>query len=811
MTPLRALSAQVERDLAQTFRPMGYSVSSLYGSVDIDSGDGETLRQGNVVVSTPEKLSFALKNDPTLIDDVGLVVLDEGHTLGPSEREVRYEVLVESLLAREDSNERRLVSLSALFPTPHEMAEIVAWLRQDEPGEPIHLDWRPTRQRFGTIQWMGNAGRLDISAGGQSSFVPRFVEPVAPPTRSRRRRSFPGNKPEFTLAAAWRFAGDGQRVFVYCPERRSVESLGRLVLQCIQQGVIAPLRSIDASIQDAINVGIEWLGEEHPAIRCLAHGVALHHGSLPRAFANEIERLLRTDACPLVIASPTLAQGLNLSASVLLVHSVYRNRERIKATEFANVAGRAGRAFIDLEALVLHVIWEEDLLRRRNAVRRWNALVAASGSMTAVSGLLDITVRICQRISIKAQVPFDEVLEHVTGNEAAWEYDSDYGTEHEVSENDWETDIAVLDSAILSLLTPESEFSEIDSKLGHALEGSLFSRMLLHRSPVDHTTLPGFLAERARYIWLNTSEGQRQGFHSAGVGYKTGAFLDASSSELVNLLLEAEEGIASQNVPVLTGAVVRFAETVLQVNPFRPLRDMPAQWQSALTAWLEGEPAAAVIATLGNDADGVNFLQEIISYRLPWAMEAVRVHGLAVDAQGASELKGQVPMVTESGTSHLSVNALIRCGFRSRQGAHRAVETTAGSFEDRTGMESWLMSRDVESKRRDPNWPTAQARREWELFYERERQRGGRTWIREVVQFSVDWRAEIPESGTDVVLELNPSNGGGTVLSPDYYELGSVQDSIDRQISHVVRARTGDEPNTIDVEFFGPSRSAPQR
>ena len=212
---------------------------------------------------------------------------------------------------------------------------------------------------------------------------------------------------------------------------------------------------------------------------------------------------------------------------------------------------------------------------------------------------------------------------------------------------------------------------------------------------------------------------------------------------------------------------------------------------------------------LDDGGDGVNFLQEIISYRLPWAMEAVRIQGLAVGTLGASELKGQVPMVTESGSSDLSVNALIRCGFRSRQGAHRAVETTAASFEDRTGMESWLMSRDVESRRHDPDWPSAQARREWEQFYERERQRGGRTWIREFVQFAVDWRDEIPESGTDIVLDLSSSNEEATVLSPDYYELGSIQGPINRPINHIVRARTGDEPNTIDVEFFGPSRNAP--
>ena len=56
--------------------------------------------------NTPtEKLDFALRNDPSLIDDVGLIVLDEGHMIGPSEREIRYETLVQRLLRRSDAAE----------------------------------------------------------------------------------------------------------------------------------------------------------------------------------------------------------------------------------------------------------------------------------------------------------------------------------------------------------------------------------------------------------------------------------------------------------------------------------------------------------------------------------------------------------------------------------------------------------------------------------------------------------------------------------------------------------------------------------
>lgn len=160
ITPLRALSAQVEYDLAETFKPLGFSVSTLYDSAGSDGADNEILRTRDIVVSTPEKLDFALRNDPFIIDDIGLVILDEGHMIGPEEREVRYEALVQKLLIRRDSAVRRIVCLSALFPNPDSMQDLVSWIRQDEPGNPIHSLWRPTRQRFGIVEWTNNAARL---------------------------------------------------------------------------------------------------------------------------------------------------------------------------------------------------------------------------------------------------------------------------------------------------------------------------------------------------------------------------------------------------------------------------------------------------------------------------------------------------------------------------------------------------------------------------------------------------------------------------------------------------------------------------
>lgn len=90
-------------------------------------------------------------------------------------------------------------------------------------------------------------------------------------------------------------------------------------------------------------VGREWLGAEHPAVRCLAIGVAIHHGRLPGPFLREVETLLAAGVLRVTVASPTLAQGLNLNAAVLLIPNLYRAGTLITGEEFANVAGRAGR------------------------------------------------------------------------------------------------------------------------------------------------------------------------------------------------------------------------------------------------------------------------------------------------------------------------------------------------------------------------------------------------------------------------------------------------------------------------------------
>ena len=151
---------------------------------------------------------------------------------------------------------------------------------------------------------------------------------------------FPSDNKELCLATAWRIIEDGQTLLIYCPLRRSVEPFAETIVDLHQRGLLPSLFDAAPDILDtAISLGEEWLGAHSPILACLRLGVALHHGALPTAYRKEIERLLRDGVLKVTISSPTLAQGLNLSATAIVKHSRQLNRELIKVSEFRNVIG----------------------------------------------------------------------------------------------------------------------------------------------------------------------------------------------------------------------------------------------------------------------------------------------------------------------------------------------------------------------------------------------------------------------------------------------------------------------------------------
>ena len=71
-----------------------------------------------------------------------------------------------------------------------------------------------------------------------------------------------------------------------------------------------------------------------------------------------IETDFRQRNLRVLVATNTLAQGVNFPVKTVIFHSCWRyheSRERISARDYWNIAGRAGRAGEETEGLIIHI------------------------------------------------------------------------------------------------------------------------------------------------------------------------------------------------------------------------------------------------------------------------------------------------------------------------------------------------------------------------------------------------------------------------------------------------------------------------
>jgi len=814
VTPLRALSAQTEASLQKTFGCLGYKISTLYGSIGSSDYEHDVLRDSQIVVATPEKIDFALRSDPHILDDVGLVILDEGHMIGLNEREIRYEAQIQRLLKRPDAADRRIVCLSAILPDGDQFEDFVEWLRRDEDGAAIVSPWRPTRVRFGHIDWQdrNDRGWLELNVEGERTFVPNFVAAV-PPAVGRRTKNFPKDQHELVLSTTWKLVDEGHSVLIFCPIKKSVEPYAERILEAHKQGFISPLLDEEAydEIKLALMTGREWFGEDHPILECLKLGVAIHHGSLPTPFRREVERLLQKGVLKVTVSSPTLAQGLNLSATCIIFHSIHRNREVIPASEFKNVVGRAGRAFVDVEGLVLFP--QFDLTDVRLA--QWRALIDDAGMLSMESGLLRLVMTFLIRIQESLggrEASLTDISEYILNNAEAWEFPVIFGErerKRQEAEDAWKKHLPFLDNSLLSLLG-ESDIpvEQIAEKLDEILASSLWERRLNRRSEQIQELCRNALVSRATYIWNNSTALQRKGYFLAGVGLQTGQQLDEIAPQANQLLVVANGAIINEDTERAIAAITDLAKLVFTIPVFSP-EELPDDWEQLLSGWLQGTE----ISALAGDEDvsrTLRFIEDTFGYLLPWGFEALRVRGVAngdkiddVFDLEDFELMRVVPAL-ETGTLNIAAAVLMQSGFAYRAAAINAVTSTGATFTDSAGLKAWLATDQVQQLTASGVWPSEETGEAWLDYLDRMEKKKIKVWKEWGFTGTAIWDVEsVPEAGTYIKLVVE-NDGANLLFSSGFEPLGRLKERFPPDLEGLLISRVDEDTSKVNFTYYGP-------
>ena len=816
VTPLRALSAQVERVLGRTFVPLGAAVTSLYGAIGASSVDQQTLVNADIVVATPEKLDFALRQDPLVLDDVGLIVLDEGHMIGLGSREIRYEALIQRLLRRSDAHDRRIVCLSAMFnPEDDYFKDFGKWLRHDAEGGSVHVQWRPTRRRLAHLDWLrSRTARLQF-LDDEEAFVVRFFE-EEPPATKRRKKNFPADDIEFCLATANAFARDGHAVLIYSPQRTQIDPLVREFVRVRRQGHLTHVKAPKPDhVAFAMAVGREWLGPKHPAVLALELGVGTHHGALPRPFQGAIEDLLEKKRLPILVASPTLAQGVDLSCSVLIFRSLTRfdaqtdRHKPISAAEFANVVGRAGRAYVDLDGIVVLPCFDPARQTRQHEI--FKQLIEDARNQELVSGFARLVVELAKILAERLEVPIDQLLEYVLNHREVWSDERLSASEGTDDDDDpaartLDEYVSDLDVAILSLVEPlDTPIEELAAMLDNVLKDSLWQRTLAHADEYTQSVEREVFVSRASWLWSHTTVQQRKACFSAGLGAGAGTFLFDQLDDLVELLVALQSAIEEKSTVKTVHVATMLVERVA-VNPAFSVRKPPEDWRGAFAHWVAGIGFAELLDGLAarEEQRTQAFIQDGVVFRLVWAVEAVRVQAVASGHARADELGDGPMLVFTHGVPSIPAALLCQSGYASRTGAVWLTKTLPADFTDMDALRAWVRENEA-ALSDDDFWDSDDHRLLWNRGSTTSHSDYARRWVRRNLTVSRHWRGQVPDEGSFV--RLVPGDGRTLLVCDDrLHALGHF--TVDCPTEGVVWDADVCKDGSLAIRYFGPKPAA---
>jgi hypothetical protein len=664
VAPFNALTNDVESGFNNLFSDLGLSLSSLTGSFESSAVDVQAAGDDLLIV-TPEKLDQLLRNRSEFLDELDLVVLDEGHIVGDETRGPKYELTVSRLRRRRP--EARFVVLSAVVPD-ETLEDFSRWLRA--AGEPISSDWRPTEQRLARLDWDGTRGSLVYPGAAGDLTVESVVRTQQypyrhPATGAIRRPRFPEptHRAQLAAAFAWQVIDQGP-VLVYCGKPQDASSVARALsarFGWAEARDEAPPKSLSRRARRSALVAEEWLGADHEITKCLQLGIGVHHAGLPAAVKSSVEDDFRDRNLSLLAATATLAQGVNLPVRTLIVHTTRRFDEEQSATvqlparDFWNIAGRVGRAGAETEGTVVFLSLNqtdaEDCAYYQ--LRRGDVEPVTSALYSLLQSL--VSARLSNR------------------------------------------DVArILDAEMLALLVEEETHAVDAAQLAEILGNSLFA-VQSFRSQTSAAPLWNVMAATSRAIRDGVPDlGARAVYASTGLSAVSCVRVHQHVRENLESLRSEFETPTAPSSDLLSLLLTGLS----QAREMTPRHAFDGSHQDLLAGWMDGEPVSGLASRYDADAMALTkFVEDFFGYRLPWGISGYL--SIAAFELGFAEVPQHllsVPVLVRYGVPSVTAAWAMSLGVPARGVAQQLGSRYEGTTTSPTsgGLRRWLSGLELE-------------------------------------------------------------------------------------------------------------------
>ncbi|HTA14026.1 MAG TPA: DEAD/DEAH box helicase [Solirubrobacteraceae bacterium] len=386
VSPLKALSYDIERNLRAPLRGIGAQVSVGIRTGDTSQAERAAMarKPPEILITTPESLYLILGSRArAMLSTVETVIVDEIHAVASVKRGAHLALTLERLEEQARSGDvGRTVQRVGLSATQNPLEEVGRFLvgpkrrvRILDTGVRKPLD---LRIQVPVESMKDLAGAPSGAQGGDP------LEPV-PGSESTRNSIWPAIYPELL-----RLVREHRSTIVFVNNRRSAERVALRLNELAGEGLegAAPGGGLD---------GVPVGGPAPPAPSEIARA---HHGSLSREERTLIEEQLKAGELPCLVATSSLELGIDMGAVDLVLQiespkSVARGLQRI---------GRAGHGVGDVSKGRIFPKFRGDLLECAVVCRRMRE--GAIESTVVPRNALDVLAQ--QIVAIAASAEFEE-------------------------------------------------------------------------------------------------------------------------------------------------------------------------------------------------------------------------------------------------------------------------------------------------------------------------------------------------------------------------------------------------------------------
>jgi len=358
VAPFRALCHEIRDDLSLAFKDERIEVEELSDAMIEDFEIEKFFGGKRVIVVTPEKLLYVLRLSPELAQSIDLILFDEAHQFDSGKRGVVYELLLTSLRVILPLNCQKVL-ISAVISNAEDVGN---WMN-GETRIVSSGDLLPSSKSVGFVSWRDSLGRIEFvtfdDPDVRKFYVPRVITRKELPKKKRetKDRYFPEkNDPQSIAIYLGLLLVQNGGVAIFCGRKDTVVKVAGKIVDVLERQEIdsnALIASDQNEVEKLSLLTSRHLGDPSIAAKSAARGVFVHHGNLPQGLRLSTEYAMREEKVKFIICTSTLAQGVNLPIRYLILTGVRQGKERIKARDFQNLIGRAGRAGMHIEGTVI--------------------------------------------------------------------------------------------------------------------------------------------------------------------------------------------------------------------------------------------------------------------------------------------------------------------------------------------------------------------------------------------------------------------------------------------------------------------------